>query len=171
MLTPVHSRWTELNKSPHILRIPKLIPAESSSLLHTEHSRPRSYQMLVDTALERAEAELSDAVSTSTWKSRSGKWLVFKSELEPAGIGRGFLTWKMRFSGRISSRSAGGACFENEVDLFNTTTTTSAVSTRLQCGTMECPGTLRSQYLKQLVTCPPASRSELPTPRAPVSSK
>ena len=44
--------------------------------------------MLVDTALERTEAELSSAVLTSAWKPSawkpSGEWPVFKSELEAA---------------------------------------------------------------------------------------
>ena len=41
------------------------IPADSSSFLHADHTPPRSSQMLVDTAFERAEAELSNNVSTS----------------------------------------------------------------------------------------------------------
>ena len=36
-------------------------------LIHADHSPLRSSQMVVDTALERAEAELSNAVSTSAW--------------------------------------------------------------------------------------------------------
>ena len=36
-------------------------------VLHGSHSPLRSSQMVVDTALERAEAELSNAVSTSAW--------------------------------------------------------------------------------------------------------
>jgi hypothetical protein len=30
--------------------------------------------MLIDTALKRAEAELSNAVSTSAWEPHSGEW-------------------------------------------------------------------------------------------------
>ena len=41
--------------------------------LHADHSPLGSSQMLVDTALERAEAELSDALSMSIWKPHSGK--------------------------------------------------------------------------------------------------
>ena len=43
-------------------------------------------QMLIDAALERAEPELSNAVSTSAWKPHSGTWLVLKSELASAGF-------------------------------------------------------------------------------------
>ena len=46
--------------------------ADSSSLLHDHHSPLRSSQMRVDMALERAEAELSDAVSTTAWNAYSG---------------------------------------------------------------------------------------------------
>ena len=54
------------------LRSPNMNPADSSSLLNADHSQLGSSQMLVDTALERAEAELSNAVSTSTWQPHSG---------------------------------------------------------------------------------------------------
>ena len=37
--------------------------------------------MLVDTTMERAEAELSNVVSTA-WKARSGEELACKNELE-----------------------------------------------------------------------------------------
>ena len=42
--------------------------------------------MLVDTALERAEAELFNAVSTSAWEPHSGECLALKSELSSAGF-------------------------------------------------------------------------------------
>ena len=38
-----------------------------SSLLDADHAPLRSSQVLVDTALEEAEAELSNAVSMSAW--------------------------------------------------------------------------------------------------------
>lgn len=41
--------------------------------------------MLVHTALESAEANLSDAVSTTAWEAHTGYW-AFKSELESAGL-------------------------------------------------------------------------------------
>ena len=59
--------------------------ADASALLRTDHAPLRSSQMLVDTAPERGEAELSDAASSSAWKPPNGKWLPFKSELESAG--------------------------------------------------------------------------------------
>ena len=65
--------------------------ADYSSLLHDNHSPPRSFQMLVDTAWERAEAEFSNAVSTSIWKLRGGEWLAFKRELEPVRLSTGLL--------------------------------------------------------------------------------
>jgi hypothetical protein len=40
--------------------------------------------MLVDTVFKRPKAELSNAVSTSDWKTHNGEWLTFKNELEPA---------------------------------------------------------------------------------------
>jgi hypothetical protein len=42
--------------------------------------------MVVDTALERAEAELFNTISTTAWELRSGNWLVCKSELESARL-------------------------------------------------------------------------------------
>ena len=60
--------------------------AESSSRMHADHSPLRSYQILVDTALEGAKTELSNAVSTSAWKPPSGVWLAFKSQLESAAF-------------------------------------------------------------------------------------
>ena len=47
------------------VRGPVLRPSDSSSLLHIGYSPLRSSQMLIDTALERAEAELSNAISTT----------------------------------------------------------------------------------------------------------
>ena len=44
---------------------PGLSPANPSSLLHANHLPQRGFWMLVDTALERAEIELSNAVSTT----------------------------------------------------------------------------------------------------------
>ena len=67
--------------------------ADPSSLLHADHSPLRSSQMLVDTALERAEAELSNAVSTTAWKTHTGEWLAFRSELDAAGLSTGPLTY------------------------------------------------------------------------------
>ena len=60
-------------------------PAHASSLLRANYSPMRGFVMLVDPALERAETELSNAVSTATWKPRNGEWLTFKSELESTG--------------------------------------------------------------------------------------
>ena len=56
------------------------------SLLDSDHTPLRRSQMLVDTAFERGEAGLFNAVSTSARKPHSGEWLAFKSELESAGI-------------------------------------------------------------------------------------
>ena len=53
---------------------PVLPPAGSSSLLHANHSPLYGFWRLVDTALERAAAELSNAVSTTAWKPP--QWLV-----------------------------------------------------------------------------------------------
>ena len=51
-----------------------LIPADSSSLLNTDHSPLCSFQAVVDTASEeRAASVLSDAVSTSIWEPRSSE--------------------------------------------------------------------------------------------------
>ena len=63
-----------------------LMLAGWSSLLHLSL---RGSQVFVDTASERAEAELSNAVSTRAWKPQSGEWLAFTSELESAGISTG----------------------------------------------------------------------------------
>ena len=41
--------------------------------------RWKTLQTLVDTALERTEAALSTAVSTSAWKPHSGEWLALKA--------------------------------------------------------------------------------------------
>ena len=45
--------------------------------------------MLIDTALGRADVELSNGVSTSAWKALSDEWLSFKSEIESAGMSSG----------------------------------------------------------------------------------
>ena len=75
---------------PHpTLRGPHIDHADASSLLHADHSPLCNYPMLIDTGLERAEAELSNAVSTSAWKLVGGVWLAFKSELESTGLSTG----------------------------------------------------------------------------------
>ena len=51
--------------------------------------------MLVDEALERAETELLNTVSTSVWKPHSGEGLAFKSELASSGLGSGRRRWWM----------------------------------------------------------------------------
>ena len=71
----------------HVLRVrdpvlrvrdPVLIPADSRSLLHVNCSPLHGFEMLIDTVLERAAAELSNAVSTSSWQLRSGEWTAFE---------------------------------------------------------------------------------------------
>ena len=62
-----------LLRSGHATTAHGVSPADSCSLLHTNHLPLRSSQMLVDTALERPEAELSNAVSTTAWKARNGE--------------------------------------------------------------------------------------------------
>ena len=52
------------------LRDEEISLTDSSSLLHASHSPLRGLQVLVDTAVERAEAELFNAVSTSSWRPR-----------------------------------------------------------------------------------------------------
>ena len=80
-------------QSQIFIRGPVLTPAGSSSLMHANHSLLRGFWMLGDTALERAEAELSNAVSTSAWKSDNGERLACKSVLESAGLSTGPLTY------------------------------------------------------------------------------
>ena len=47
------------------------------SVAHSaNYSLPRDFQTLVDTALERADAELFDAVSTTIQKPHNGEWLA-----------------------------------------------------------------------------------------------
>ena len=60
--------------------------ADSSSLLYADHSPVCSFQASVDTALERADAGLSNAASTSIWKPCSDDRLACKSELESASL-------------------------------------------------------------------------------------
>ena len=68
--------------------------------------------------LERAEAELSNAVSTAAWKLRSSKWwvskyefeLAFASELELAGHSAGLpahaiTAWELRSDEWLACRS------------------------------------------------------------------
>ena len=45
--------------------------------------------MVVDTALKKAEAELSNVGPTRAWKPHNGEWPAFKSELESAGLSTG----------------------------------------------------------------------------------
>ena len=51
-----------------------------STLARLPLATARSYTS-VDTALERAEIQLSNAMSTSAWKLRSGEWSVYMHEL------------------------------------------------------------------------------------------
>ena len=66
-----HSNTALLNVSG-----PAISLVDSSSLLHADHSPQRSSQMHVDSALEQASTELSNAVSTSAWKPHRGEWVV-----------------------------------------------------------------------------------------------
>ena len=67
---PIRSNPCVLHKA---LNGPVLRPADSSSLLHVDCSPLCGFGMLVDTALERAAAELSNAISTTAWKARNGE--------------------------------------------------------------------------------------------------
>ena len=59
-----------------------------TALERTEAELPTRYQRAPgsDTALERAEAELSNAVSTSAWKSHTGEGSASMSALESSGL-------------------------------------------------------------------------------------
>ena len=46
---------------------------------NADYSPLRGSQMLVDTVLERAESELSNAASTSAWMPRSGERLDWQA--------------------------------------------------------------------------------------------
>ena len=88
-------RETEPGRAPQA-RCCNISLADSSSLLYADHSPLCSCHMLVDKALEEAEAELADAiaelsnpVSTSAGKPHNGEWLAFKSELGSAGMSMG----------------------------------------------------------------------------------
>ena len=59
--------------------------ADSSALLHADHSPRCGIPALVDAALERSASILPNALSVSIWELRSGEWSAFKSELHPAG--------------------------------------------------------------------------------------
>ena len=69
-----------------MLRGPEISLAES--LLHANYSPLRAFQAVVDTASESSASALSNAVSTSIQKPRSGEWVASdtacKSELESA---------------------------------------------------------------------------------------
>ena len=94
-LDAMHERvhWVYAEATWHyFISGPVLIPADSSSLLHANYLPLLSSQMLADTALKRAEAELSNAASTSAGKPHSGERLTFKGELESAGISCGLPT-------------------------------------------------------------------------------
>ena len=68
---------------------PVLAPADPRLLLQANYSPVRAFQAVVDTALERAEAELSNAVSTIIWELHNGgvpfKNALFKNALELRG--------------------------------------------------------------------------------------
>ena len=57
-------------------------PADSSCTLHADHSPLYSFKILVEAALERAEAGLSNVVSTSVWELYIGCPLASKSRPE-----------------------------------------------------------------------------------------
>ena len=59
-----------------------MIPAESSSFLHGNHSPLCCFQALVGTTLEIYTSALANAVSTTASKPRSDELLACKSELE-----------------------------------------------------------------------------------------
>ena len=61
--------------------------------LHADYSPVRGSWILDDTALERVEAELPNAVSTSAWKSHSGGWLAFTIGVARDRMGRAGFRW------------------------------------------------------------------------------
>lgn len=61
-------------------------PLDSSGALLVNFSALPGFQALVGTALERAEAGLSNAISTSARKQGSGEWLACGSPLESVGF-------------------------------------------------------------------------------------
>ena len=64
-------QWIGSVEGPHISL------ADSSSLLHANHSPLCTFQAIFDTALEGAASALSNAGSTSIQKPRSGEGLTF----------------------------------------------------------------------------------------------
>jgi hypothetical protein len=58
----------------------------AESLSHASHSPLRGFQAVVDTALERTEAVLSNPASTATWKPHNGDCVAKKSALKSAGV-------------------------------------------------------------------------------------
>ena len=58
--------------------------AQSRSLLDASHSPLCASLALVETALERAEAELSITVSTSVWKPDGSEWQSFPTPYQRA---------------------------------------------------------------------------------------
>ena len=91
----MHAKCKWVKPRTHVLpahtycpsRGPEISAADSSSLMHADNSPLRGFGMVIDTALERAEAELSsNAVSTTIWELRGGEWSAWNSELESARV-------------------------------------------------------------------------------------
>ena len=64
------------------LRDSVLIPADSSSLLNANHSH---VWLSLIRRWKSSTSTLSNAVPTSIWELRSGKWSAFNNELESTG--------------------------------------------------------------------------------------
>ena len=76
----------ELDPGAHLLHKGRpLITSDTNSLLLTTHPPLCGFQAVVDTALENPASALSNAVSTTAWKTRS-EWLACKGESESAGL-------------------------------------------------------------------------------------